>query len=158
MFPLWFFPTRFIVKELDQSRPGAFYKEGRLYTQLQHLQGNTIAIHYGTALVRHSGETEVREAHLFEVIDGKFLHEYTEEEAIQLRIREEMDTAFRLFSEMHIAHGDVWPRHIIHTKKGLRIIDFGNAEETDEADQLNRGCVENGWAWFCWQSANVSEE
>ncbi|KAI1563932.1 hypothetical protein PtrEW13061_012016 [Pyrenophora tritici-repentis] len=143
-FPVWFLPTRFIVKETNPAAPDSFYSEGKTYATLQHLQGRTIPIHYGVAEIEHPGETETHKAHLLELVDGIPLSECTMEQAIEFRSKEKINEALALLSEKNIVQGDPWPRHFIHTPKGeLRIIDFGEAYETKNADELNRGDASN---------------
>ncbi|KAF2197076.1 hypothetical protein GQ43DRAFT_425305 [Delitschia confertaspora ATCC 74209] len=146
-FPAWFLPTRLIVKELDPKNPAAFDTEGRIYAILQHLQGRSIPIYYGTAQIEHSGETGTHQAHLLEFLEGTPLAECTKEQSIRLRTEEKMKEVYDRLSECKVVQGDAWPRHIIHTKEGaLKIIDFGEAYETgdiDGASDLNRGDAED---------------
>ncbi|PZD25470.1 hypothetical protein A1F97_11029, partial [Pyrenophora tritici-repentis] len=73
------------------------------------------------------------------------------EQAIEFRSKEKINEALALLSEKNIVQGDPWPRHFIHTPKGeLRIIDFGEAYETKNADELNRGDASNAMYWFFW--------
>jgi hypothetical protein len=156
-FPAWFLPTRLIVKELDPENLEAFYTEGRIYARLQHLQGRVIPMYYGTARIKRNGETEMPKAHLFELVDGIPLCECTEEQSNQFRTEEKIHEAFALLSEKDVVHGDPWPRHIIHTKQGtIRIIDFGEAYVTDEADDLNKGDAQDIIYRFGLQHERVS--
>jgi RIO-like serine/threonine protein kinase len=146
---VWFLPTVFIVKELDPAKPDSFFREGETYARLQHLQGYTIPIHYGTVEIEHPGELERRKAHLIELVTGIPLSECTREQSIEYRSKAKIDEALALLSEMNVVQGDPAPRHFIHTANGgLRIIDFGEAYMDDDADKLNRGDAENAMYWF----------
>jgi hypothetical protein len=156
-FPVWFLPTRLIVKELDPEHPNLFYRELHIYDRLLQLQGRTIPVHYGIAKIEHPGETDTHIAHLLEFVDGLPLSECTMEQSEALRSKEKIDGALALLSEKKVVPGDAWPRHFIHTANGgLRIIDFGDAYEADDADKRNQGDAEDVMFRFGLKFGNVS--
>jgi hypothetical protein len=156
-FPAWFLPTTLIVKEMSPGNSGAFNREAEAYATLQHLQGRTIPMHYGIAEIKHDGKTETHKAHLLELVHGIPLSECTPEQLIQFSMEEKINKAHALLSEKNVVHGDPWPRHFIHTEQGLRIIDFGEAYVTTDADELNQGDARDALEWFSQQFLPVSK-
>lgn len=139
-FPVWFLPTRLIVKELDPEHPNLFYRELYMYDRLLPLQGTTIPIHYGIAKIEHPGEVETHIAQLLELVDGLPLSECTMEQSEAFQSKEKIDRALALLSEKNVVPGDAWPHHFIHTANGaMKIIDFGDAYVADDADLRNQG-------------------
>jgi serine/threonine protein kinase len=157
-FPVWFLPARLIVKELNPKKPAAFYRERMIYSRLKHLQGSIIPKHYGIAQIEHPGETLTHKAHLLELVDGTPLSECTKEESDQLCTKQKIDQSFALLSKEEVVHGDPQPCHFIHTKQGtLRIIDFGDAYVTSEADKLSKGDAKNALNLFSLYCVQVSK-
>jgi hypothetical protein len=142
--PAMFLPPSFIVKELDPTRPDSFYREDTIYARLLHLQGTVIPMHFGIAEVQHPGSTPTTtKAHLIELVAGIPLSECTLAQSVELDFEAKMNTALARLSERNVVQGDAEPRHFIHTGKGVRVIDFGEAYVAGNAEALNRGDAEN---------------
>jgi hypothetical protein len=155
-FPAFFLPTVFIVKELDPTKPDSFYREETIYARLQHLQGSIIPMYFSIAEVEHPGETTTK-AHLIELVTGIPLSKCTVDQSVRFESEAKINEALALLSERNTVQGDPAPRHFIHTAKGVRIIDFGEAYVAHNAEALNCGDARNAMEWFRNQFVQVSQ-
>jgi hypothetical protein len=139
----WLLPRNLVIKP-KPSDPEAYYTfdvEGKVYSQLSHLQGQLIPRYYGVAKFRH-GETTV-DAHVIEQVDGTPLTHYREDAWTEHNFKTKIIQAYRRLSQERLIHGDAELRHIfaVGPRYTLILIDFGLAtfcEDEKEADRQNK--------------------